>query len=329
MEQASFYRDTIKKAIQITKSYKHLWILGFFAALLGNGGELEFILSQFNKLSSGTMRISQGIIASFGTGGSNVIKLIGNLIVLAHNNLGLIIVFGAVLFLFVWLAVSSQGALIRAVAVAGGMGQSNLREHFFKGSSSFFPLLGILLATRIGAFFVVAVIGIPIASLLIYFIDPQLAGVLVLFTLGIPSLIIASLISKYAICFHMLERKTWGQSILSAFKLFADNWLVSIELAVILFVINILMGAGIILLILVLSVPFILAGVMFQSNYQDIAITTLWVGQIIAFILLLLFGSILACFQYACWTELYLKIRKHKHLSKIVRTVMRVHERFR
>ena len=57
------------------------------------------------------------------------------------------------------------------------------------------------------------------------------------------------------------------------------------------------------------------------NNYQDISINMLWLGQIVAFTALLVFGSVLATFQYACWTELYLKLRSGKHLSKIIRVL--------
>ncbi|OIO48831.1 MAG: hypothetical protein AUJ34_02300 [Parcubacteria group bacterium CG1_02_41_12] len=329
MEMVSLYRDIIKKSLAITKKYKHLWFLGFLAALLGNGGELEFVLAQFNKLSSGSLGIGEGVIASFGTGGSNIVKLLASLAYLAQDNILLMIVFGIVLALMIWLAISAQGGLVRAIAVVGGTDFSDLKEHFFKGNKSFLSLLSIVLATRVGAFFIAAVVGIPFAALLMYFLDPSVAGVLVVFAFGVPLLIMASLIAKYAICFHMLEQKKWKAAIVSALKLFRDNWLISIELAVILFVINIIAGAAIILLILIISIPFILIGMVLQNNHQDAAIAVLWAGEIAAFMALVLFGSWLATFQYASWTELFLKIRKGGHLSKIVRVLERWREKYR
>jgi len=329
MATVSLYRNVIKQALFITRKYFYLWILGFLAAFLGNGGELEFILTQFNKLSEGTIGIKEGLISSFGTGGSNIIRLISNLFDQSSNNLLMIILFGVIIFAFIWLAVSAQGAIIRAIAVAGGMDRANLSGHFLKGSSSFFSLLAIILATRLGAFFIIAVLGIPIGALLLYFVDPYIAGALTLFIIGVPFLVIASLISKYAIAYHMLDRKPWKSSLISALQLFSDNWLISIELAVIVFAINILAGALIIFFIILFSVPFVLLGAILQNNYQNTAVTIIWIGEIFAFVCLLLFGSILATFQYACWTELFLKIRKGGHLSKIMRMIMSVHEKYR
>ncbi|MBU2575740.1 DUF4349 domain-containing protein [Patescibacteria group bacterium] len=329
MLSQSLYRDIILRAWNTTRNNVHFWILGFLAAFLGNGGELEFILTQFNRLSTGTLEISEGLISAFGTGGSNIIRLVSNLFAPVHDNLPLIILLGVILFALVWLAVSAQGAIIRAIALSGGMDRTDLSEHFFKGSSSFFSLLAIILTTRLGAFFAFAVIGIPIGALMMYFLDPWVAGVLAFFIVGVPFLIIASLISKYAIAYHMLDRKSWKSSIIHALQLFADNWLISIELAIIVFIINILAGAVIILLIVLFSVPFILLASFLQDNYQNITITLLWVGEIVAFVALLLFGSILATFQYACWTELFLKIRKHGHLSKIMRIVLSVRDKYR
>src|SRR3990167_11185977 len=45
-----FYRNILKQSWRLTWRNKYLWIFGIFAALLGNGGELEIL---FNTLFRG------------------------------------------------------------------------------------------------------------------------------------------------------------------------------------------------------------------------------------------------------------------------------------
>ncbi|MDP6571503.1 MAG: hypothetical protein QF747_01530 [Patescibacteria group bacterium] len=327
MDSPTLYRDILKRAWSVTKNHTHLWVLGFLAALLGNGGEFEFILTQFNKLSSGTITFGQGVLTTLGTGGSNIVQYAVGLLVKSGENHAMFAVFSVILIVSIWLVVSSQGALIRAIAASSAnSGIGSLKGHFLAGNSSFWHLLSILVFTRLGAFFILGVIGLPLFVILMYWIDPIKSLFLVIFVLGLPLFIIASLISKYAVAFRMLENKKWKQSITSALSLFFDHWLVSIELALILFLVNIIVGAVILVVVLIFAVPFILLSYFIQSAVSGIF---LWIGQVLAFLLLLLLGSILATFQYASWTELFLKIRKGKHLSKILRTITHFREIYR
>ncbi len=327
MDSPSLYRDTLKKGWQISKNNALLWVLGFFAALLGNGGEFEFIVTQFNKFSDGTVQFGDSVITMLGTGGSSVLTLMVGLLGGSQDNYILFGLFSVVLIAIIFIVISSQGALIRAIASAGAGTRINLKDHFSAGSNSFFSLLSIILGTRILAFFVLAVVGVPVVAILFYFFEPVKSLFLVLFALGIPLMIIASLISKYAIAYHMLEGKKWKKSIADSLQLFYDHWLVSVELAVILFFINIVAGALIIILILVFAVPFILLSYFIEASITSPVF--LFVGQALSFLLLVALGSVLATFQYSCWTELFLKIRKGKHLSKIMRTVVHLHGKYR
>ena len=212
MDSQSLYRGVLIRAWNTTKNNAHFWILGFFVALLGNSGEFEFVLMQFKKLSSGYADLGGGLIMSIGTGGSNIFGFLIRVFQNTHQGLFEILLFIIIFAVVIWLAISSQGAIVRAIALSADLKKARLREHFFAGSSSFFSLLGIILLTRLGALFVVAVVGIPLALLLMYFLDPWIAGSLALFVIVIPLFMIASLISKYAIAYHMLERKQIGRA---------------------------------------------------------------------------------------------------------------------
>ena len=101
-------------------------------------------------------------------------------------------------------------------------------------------------------------------------------------------------------------------------------------MAFVLFIVNILAGAGIILLILFIAVPFIiLVGVLTQMAYVLLAQIILGIGMFVLFVVLIVFGSALATFQYASWTQLFLSITKNRQLSKIMRVIVGWREKYR
>ena len=324
MDSSSLYRHTLARAWRTTRTHPHAWVLGFLAAFLGNGGELEFVVTQFRELSSGAAEVGESLLAMFGAGGSTIMNALAQLLVRAQASYVLL---GAAVFVVLavlWLIIIAQGALIRAAA-AGGDGA--LARHLTVAARSFWQLVGVVLATRLLGFFVLGVVGMPLAALLVYFLDPVKALVLVSFALGIPLLAVASLLGKYAIAYHMLEHRRWREAIARALSLFFDHWLVSLELALTLFVINIVVGGVMIVLTLVFAAPFIL---LTNALPRDAAMTSavfLLVGQFLAFLPLVALGSIMATFQYASWTELFLRIRKRRHASKLVRVLALLRER--
>jgi len=327
----SLYRETLKRAFAITRSHTYLWFFGFLAAFLGNGGEYEFVLNQFNAISSGRWGVSASLISLFGSGGTNIITFFADVARMLPS--GSTVVLGGLSFILImlaWVVISSQGALMRAVAHVSEGRRIALFEHFTAGTRSFWHLFGILAATRIGALLILLVVGAPLAALLMYVIEPLAALLLVLFVVGIPLFVVVSLIGKYAIAFRMIDNEPWDVSIQRALKLFADHWLVSLELALLLFAVNIVAGAVIVLFVFAVSMPFaILGNVLAELGSMIAGSIILQVGRVFGYAFLLVLGSALATFQYACWTELFLKISKKHHLSKLLRVVTGWREKYR
>ncbi len=319
------YRKTLQRALLFTRAHPYVWFLGFLAAFLGTGGEYEYIVNQFNAISSGNWEITSSVAGVMGTGGTNMVRILGDLMSFAPEVDALVI--GALAGVFatiLWIVISAQGALIRAIALLSLGKKATLTEHFAAGSSSFWHVLGILLCTKIGALFILFVVGGPVAAMLMYVMSPIASVFLVLFVLGIPLFVLASLISKYAIAYRMIHNEYWDTSLIKSLTLFADHWLVSLELAFILFVVDIVFGAIIIFAVVLVTAPFAFLGAAL-TNMTDIwyavGVTVVYVGRVLGYVLLLVLGSALATFQYATWTELFLAISKRPHLAKLIRVV--------
>ncbi len=327
MQSESLYRNIIKQALRITRNHPILWIFGFFAALLGNGGEVEFILVQFKSFSSGMMDFSDSFLALFGTGGKNAASFFIKFFQASDSWLAILV--GLILFLGVlWLTISSQGALACGIAEAGALGKVNLKENFLYASKRFFSLLCILFISRFSAIFIFLVIGIPFAALLMYFLNPLVSTVVSLFVVGLPLMVFASMVSKYAVCYRLFENKKTSDSLSSAINLFSEHWLVSIELALFLFVLNLVFGFFMIFMFVFFSAPFVLATRLLEETHYLLALASLIIGEIVLFATLMVFGSILAVFQNSAWVEMFVKIRNRKYFSKLIRVLMSLKEKY-
>ena len=179
----SIYRATLKRAWHITKNHTYLWILGFFAAFLGNGGEYEFVLKQFNKFSSGSWRFDMDFVTSLGAGGGNFITFITNIFIRASENYILLGAVTCIVVLLIWIVVSAQGALIKAIVDTKKTIRPQFIDQIHNGFKSFWSILGIIVFARLWALFILIVLGLPIMGLLFYIMEPIKAFSLLVFIL--------------------------------------------------------------------------------------------------------------------------------------------------
>lgn len=325
MNTNSFYRATLRRAWQITARHKKLWIFGFFAALLGNGGEYEFLLNQFGNISKNDWGVAGGLLAFLGSSGQNgwmmITKLAQNLPTAAFATLGVIVVLA---ILALWLAVSAQGALIKGVVEVEGGAEINFNSLFRAGRERFWPLLAIVIASRFLAVFILAVIGAPLMALwLLASGNAAALGLTFLaLVLAAPLFILFSLIAKLAAAYQMTEGGSWRKSFTSALALFANHWLVMVETALLLFIINLIVGLLFVAAIALIAAPFLLLAYFFAGQGQTMLVALLAeLGAALFVIFLVLFGSALATFQNSAWTVLFLRIRRERHMPKLLRIV--------
>ena len=109
----SLYREILKKAWQITKKFRLLWVFGIFAAFLGNASEYETLYNQIDKIRNQDRTLSlwssnlHAILPKLDLSATHLAPLIGYWLVML-----------AVIVLFVWIFVSGLGGLIKGVASA-------------------------------------------------------------------------------------------------------------------------------------------------------------------------------------------------------------------
>lgn len=327
-----FYRKILSQALKITWRNKYLWFFGLFAVLLGSGGEYEIIfrgltgdMNQGFLQSAGNI-IQTGVFSKSGL--ANIGALIANdsvhFIIFLMVGLVLLALFGFLVFV----AVVSQAALVNnSAAIIKGKGKAKLgiKEGALSGIKNFWPVFGLNAIVKIAVFLALFLAWLPIVltadkdaafgANLAYFIS---------FIILIPLAIIFSFVIKYAVAYVVISGANFAESIKKGWALFINNWLVSVEMAFILLVINLLAGLAIGLAVLTLAIPFALMAFVFYKFFAGVGFGLIVIlGFIFILCVIILTGAALASFQISSWTSLFIAIAGKGGTSKIVRMAAR------
>jgi len=320
--QESIYRTLLRRSWFTVTQNKLLWALGFFAAFLGGSGEYEFLLNLYNDVSEVGLSTGANILTLGGFGGEAFVDLFTQLAaVFSVRAVFVFAVFVLVSLLLYGIVMVAQGGLVWGIASIEKAKSFSLSESIARGVASFWQLLVIGIETRLLALFVFAVIGFPLFSVMLMTNNSSEVQVLllVIYTIGIPASILFSIVAKYAISFRMIERTSGWESVVRGMRLLGSNWLVSIEMAVVLFVVSIFAGIGFVLGLLFLAIPFVLMGLLLgQISFIGLQVL-LGIGVVGVVALLLAFASALTSFQFSVWTMLSLELRKGVRPPKLVR----------
>lgn len=318
-----FYRNILRQAWELTWKNKYLWWFGIFAALLGNGGELEILFNDSSGDPGHTLFPAWQGIASTGVFRWQTITNIGNL--LKNDTLNMILVLliclvALAIFLFlVWLVMVSQAALVNNSEAIIKRKKNNFRNGLDAGVLKFWPVFGLNFLVKASIYALLAIVTLPV----VYFGESFSVAYVIALIVMVPVAIILSFITKYAIAYSVLNNAKAGQAVSQGMRLFKENWLISFEMAIILFVINILTGLAIVLAILTLAVPFLFLILIFYYTLALAGFAWLIMGLALAGFLFIVItgGAALSVFQTASWTSLFLELNKKKGESKLVRIV--------
>ncbi len=317
------YRSLLKQAWNISWKHKYLWFLGLFASLTAAGGSWEYQLVSQN--------INQGVI-------NGTYNHLGNILALATlvknffigfislfnydfltivNAITLLLIVFILLSSFIWLAITCQSALVGDVKKIINSKKKNLnislRESLSIGHNHFWSVFSINILIKLLISAILFIISLPL--LLIALKDTAILATIyiVLFIIFIPITVGLSLMLKYAIAYNILDRNSLISSIEKAWKLFTKNWLVSLELAVILFIINFIIGVIVLAILAVFILPLLLLGVIFNITWL------IFFNLFLAITIIVFIGSILSAFQISTWTSLFLILKNGKAAAKLER----------
>jgi len=320
----TLYRNILKSAWKNTWHNKYLWFFGLFAALIGNGGELEIFFKSFNERMDGGFVNWVKTMSSTGIFSMNALRNIGHLIMedtgtmfLLIFTLILILVLGGFLL---YLVIMSQIAIVNNTANDKLGKKHDIQTGVKAASKSFWSVLGLNFILKFFSYILFGILTIPIAlSLISKGIWGYGVLFVVLYIIFVPVILFFSFIIKYAIAYAVIKNEHWIESLKNGWSLFMKNKLISIEMTFILFFINLLSAFALILIFLVLSVPFIFI-LVFSNILAYMNVFFIFMGIIILFIIFTAFvGSILATFQISTWTYLFIELETKGGTSKLKR----------
>ncbi len=317
------YRSILKQAWFIAWKNKHLWFFGLFASLAVAGGSMEY---QFmtQSTSQGLINGSYGILDKL-LAFSNLLQQVGlGILDLFHqdfftilNTLTITLLTLTIICLFVWLAISSQAALVDSVKKLMSAKKKtvnlSIRSGLTEGNHHFWSVLGLNIFIKILIGFAFFIVSLPLLFLALSDQPSFIIAYTILFVIFVPIAVSLSLIIKYAISCRVLENKSIVSSLNYAWRLFKKNWLISLEVALLLFIISFLASALLLIIIGVFFFPLLWFSLAFSMPWLTIVIILL------ALVLAALFGSLFTTFQVCAWTDLYLQLKDNKGKAKLER----------
>ncbi|MFC1622666.1 hypothetical protein ACFL1Y_01570 [Patescibacteria group bacterium] len=321
----SIYRPILKNAWQILWRAKYLWFFGLFAVLIVNSGEVNLIIDNFSSLAEQSSFLRdlkvfylQGSLGNFG---ANWQQLVANF---NWASLLLIILIAAFFIFLLWLAVVSQVGLISGAYKKYRKQLFGFKMAFKTGQQNFWQVLGLNVLGRVIIYGILFIVGLPLGWLYLSQ-NSEIAQAIFMFLaflIMIPLAVIVSFLIKYAVIFSVLKKDSFSQAIKNAWHLFAQNWIVSIEMAILMFLVAVAGGIVMILSSLVLAIPLsLLFYVFYVLNVGGLLMLSIVIAMIMFIALLVWIGALLSTYQMTSWVLLFDRLTENQVYAKVTRLV--------
>jgi len=226
------YRLILKKALTLTSRHPLLWLLGVLAVLSGSSDVSLWL--QFTRLEQ-TPGFFSDLAVEFFSNANTVLNwqilkaaaaqplnLIISLLILVLEIL--------LVALLAWLVIVGLNTLVVTVISLAKNKPKQLKTDLRFSISKFWPVFTVVVGTEIIFWF----LTLLISTLAIFFLKlPSL--IIIAAIVLLPIVIIVSFLAKYALFQLLLLGQTLKNSFALAWRLFKDNWLISLEFALLLF----------------------------------------------------------------------------------------------
>ena len=307
------YRQALIQAWNAVWRNKVLWIFGLLSVFLGQLGFSDV----FGKVWS---------ISEFGMKDKALFllpKLSLNMTGDVWSLLGIILLGGicvSIVILIIFLGVTSQGALI---ANAAEWFKSNKHQKAAKswkyGLSRFWHILWVNVFRKLALVLLLVVFGLALS----YFLGSQALGSSFLFAVSLVLLLLLSLfvsiLSIYALCYVVIEGKGIGGAIKKSWQLFSRHILVSLEVGVVLLLLNFVLLAIIAASAFVAFLPatfiWLIAG---ATNIVALAAAGFLLGMFLWLVFLGFIAGFFNAYTTSAWAFLFMKMHKEGINSRVI-----------
>ncbi|KKQ80903.1 MAG: hypothetical protein UT02_C0001G0011 [Parcubacteria group bacterium GW2011_GWC2_38_7] len=322
-----YYRPILKRAWKLSLKNKWLWILGFFAAFVGNGSVYEALVRSFNNMSEGrsiffTLReyAQSGVIGMISW---TKLKILWQADASAFG-LGIftLVVVLAILALMISFGIICQAALIRGFIDLDKNKKVEAKKCFRVGIDRFWPVLELNVITKVILLGILVMLGYfvslislsnPVSQQILY-----VASFVVFIVLGI----IIYFLTIYGVAYAVLRKRSAFEALRHAWGLFKRNIVLNLEMGLLLFLINIAVAIGFVIVSFFALAPAVLLYFIFLMAGAKLGMLLMGLLALIIFlVLLVLVGSWYATFQLGAWAVLFEELEENGGKSKIRRIV--------
>ncbi len=302
------YKQAFSHSWKLAWKQHALWPLGLFAATLGQMGIVDFLTQSWF-----TARGYQP-----GEGWRVLFSLLKTGAVEGGVSGGMIgwVAFLIVLLLGIWAAfvfasVVAQGALVDATARSikhKKLPDASAAWHV--GVRHFWRVLFVNIAKKL----LLAIAGITVAAAafpLLFTTGGSPIFFLLVFLAASVVGIVVSFLAIYTVGYIVVEEYRFGEAVASAWRLFVEHWLVSLEVGITMFVLNILVAFLMVAALFLSLVPAFFA-YLFALLFTSGGIFALGVAVSATLFVLMFFliASVFSVFVISTWTYLFMQMHK-------------------
>jgi len=327
VDPTPFYRRIFVDALRVCINHTHLWVFGFFAAILGFGGVFEIFIKTYSKVAD---RITAGaapigwpeMVPGFASTIGAAIRYSPSPLVAT-----VLLVAGGLLCLAVgiWLVCVAVGALIGSVRKIERGGSPHFSDGMKVGADNFWKILTLTVIVKvIGAvmmFLLIANLGAMLAkqSLLndfVYVLSFALFSVLTVAVI---------IIGVFAACFVVVKGYGVLKALEEGWKLLNDNWLMSLEMLCVLLGTDLFIGFVSLVLLAALTAPTVFLFVVSTlAKWRSLMFLFTALTATAIAISAVIIGSFYTTLRTAIWTLFWVELVEKKRSPKIHRVVAAV-----
>lgn len=314
------YSQALKKSWHLLWEHKRIWVLGLFAAFLGQMGLFD-LFSKVSLAASGSEASSFWSLATprlFFTDLTGLTMSDSLSAKVWLVSLFLLLVGLGLLWIFV--AVASQGALIRVSAdYAKNKNLLSLSRAWQEGITYFWPLLWFQILKKFVLCLLGVIVGLATLNVLLGFTVWSFVLFLLVFLLFILVGMVVSFLVIYAAGYVVVENYPWRRALLGAWKLFLDHWLVSIEVGLIVLFLNVVVALVALLGFLLFFLPTLVTWLIAVLTLNS----ALWwaglmVGILFSSLFMIFLGALFTIYTTSVWTYLFTKMHHGGFFSRIL-----------
>jgi len=284
------YMEFIKKSLSNAWNYKFLWLFGFFVSVADGFGGGHWWTDKFDKTDWGAGLDYIGIEPA-------------------------VLIFFALAVFSLWvifwvMSVIAEGSLIHCISRKELNLAVNFSDCWSVGLGKFFRLFGIMLLAGLAALFVIICLALFVVPA--YFASVGLGVILTILAIPVLFVIIIVTVSVegWAIRFATLNDMRWLDAIGKGWHLFKDNIGKTLGVAFSSFLTQLVLWCVLAICMLVMSIPFILAGTL-----------NLWFGLIpgigLGLLIILLSSAFFGTFASPVWTLGFMQMTEYTGIQAV------------